>query len=204
MKLLMSVLAGSLLVPALAHAQDASIAQSSESNVSLGASLQLLPIGTLAGDSPLGGKVSTDTASAFAIGALGEIKLDPTFSIGFAPRYIFNVKSSDANDSAAQVDLAIRVTAGGEVAPNVRLYGFAAPGYSFILPPSNGNGDTQHPNGAILGFGGGVAYTVAPKIALTGELGYQLGFQSFDAGGTNVELKDNYLQIGFGLLAAID
>lgn len=200
-----SLVAAAALLPTLAHAQDASVeSASSSSTVFVGGNLQLLPTGSLKA-SANGRDSSADTATAFAIGALAEVRVNPFLSIGFAPRYIFNIKDTSPNstDSATQLDLAVRVAAGTEVAPKARVYGFVAPGYSFMFLPSSANG-ISNPSGFIVGFGAGASYEIAPKIALTGELGYQLGFQGTTVQGTSVDLKDNYLQIGVGISAALN
>jgi hypothetical protein len=199
-----SLVAAAALLPTLAHAQDTAISSaSSDSTVFVGGNLQMLPVGTW-DVSANGQDTSGDTAAAFAIGALAEVRVNPIFSVGLAPRYIFNVKGANDTQSASQLDLAVRFAAGTDVAPKARLYGFVAPGYSWMFTPSNGMTDVANPSGLIVGFGGGASYEIAPKIALTGELGYQLGFQSFDVNGTNVGSKDNYLQLGIGLVAALN
>ena len=56
----------------------------------------------------------------------------------------------------------------------------------------------------MMGLGGGVGYQVAPKLMLTGELGYQFRFQSITVQNAEVSLHVNYLTVAFGVVAAID
>lgn len=162
----------------------------------VGGHLGLSPFGSLESEAQ-GMSKSTDPATAFELGARFEYQVTPMVSIGIAPTILFGVKGKDETDSSSQLDLPLRVTVGGEVAPRVRIYGFAAPGYSVLFPPSSGTGDTQHPSGFMIGFGGGVGYRIAPKFTLGGELGYQFRFLSVteDVLGQSIDVsaKDNFL-----------
>lgn len=162
----------------------------------LGGHLGLSPFGTLKAEA-MGMSASFDAATAFEIGGRLEYQVAPLVSIGIAPALLFGVKEKDASDSSSQLDLPLRITVGGEVAPKVRLYGFGAPGYTILFPPSDSQGNTMHPSGFMIGFGGGAAFRLAPKFTLAGELGYQFRFlsetvqvlgQSIDA-----SLQDNFL-----------
>lgn len=197
-----------MLVPGLAHAQSATpLGTVSDSKVWIGGHLGLSPIGSLEASASGGGNsvsASVDAAAAFEIGGLIEYRVTPNISIGFTPTVLLNVKGTDDKDSATALDLPLRLSAGANVAPRVRLYGFAAPGYSILFPPSDAQGNTTHPSGFMLGFGGGVGYRVAPKFMLAGELGYQFRFLSTSEQGVDISLHVNYLTFAVTAVAAID
>ena len=197
------VLAGLVLVPAVGRAQGMT---ESQPKVWLGGHLGLSPIGTLKAEI-LDQSMTFDASPAFEIGGHVEIQLTPLVSIGVAPAVMFHIKASDDNDSASELDLPLRVIVGGNVAPRVRLYGFAAPGYTIEFLPDTGTIDIGHPHGFMIGFGGGIAYRVAPRVALTGELGYQFRFLSETVqgplGSVDITQQNNYLTFGFGVMAGL-
>ena len=173
-----------MLSPVLAHAQGAP-GVGSASKVWAGGHLGLSPIGTIEASSG-NLTLSSDAATAFEIGGLIEFRAAPMLSIGFAPALLLNVKDTSANRSGSELDLPLRVAVGAEVAPRVRLYGFASPGFSILFPPPDSQGNTVHPSGFMLGFGGGVGYQVAPRFMVTGELGYQFRFLNTTQQGIDV------------------
>jgi hypothetical protein len=185
--------------PGRAQAQDAV-----EPALWLGGQLGLSPVGTLKVDAQ-GASGSADAATALELGGRLEYAVHPMISIGFAPALVFNVKGTNDNTSGSQLDLPLRVHVGGLVAPTVRLYGFAAPGYSILFPPSGG--DDQHPSGFMIGFGGGARIRVAPRFALAGELGYQFRFlsETVTALGQRVDVSEqvNYLTFTIAAVAAL-
>jgi len=184
-----------VVAPGAARAQAVAEA-ASDTKMWVGGHLGLSPIGSLKAEA-MGMSASTDPATAFELGGRFEYQVAPMISIGIAPTILFGVKGKDENDSSTQLDLPLRVAIGGDVAPQVRLYGFAAPGYTILFLPSSGSGDSMHPSGFMIGFGGGVAYRVAPKFSIGGELGYQFRFTSetLSALGQSVDvsLQDNFL-----------
>ncbi|HEU4728468.1 MAG TPA: outer membrane beta-barrel protein [Kofleriaceae bacterium] len=190
-----------MMAPGLAHAQAAS--RVGGSRLWIGGHLGLSPIGSLEA-SAQGFSSSVDAASAFEIGGLVDYRLTPIFSIGFAPTVVLHVKGTGDSDSGSELDLPLRVTAGSEVAPRIRLYGFVTPGFSILYPPSNGQGDTPHPSGFMIGFGGGAGYHVAPRVMLTGELGYQFRFLSDTVAGVDATFHVNYLTLSVGAAFALD
>jgi hypothetical protein len=186
--------------PGRAQAQDAV-----EPALWVGGHLGVSPLGTLKVDAQ-GAMGSADAATALELGGRLEFAVHPMISIGFAPTLVFNVKGTNDNTSGSQLDLPLRVHVGGVVAPNLRLYGFAAPGYSILFPPSGG-GDDNHPSGFMIGFGGGVRYRLAPRFALAGELGYQFRFvsETVTALGQQVDVSEqvNYLTFTVAAVAAL-
>jgi outer membrane protein with beta-barrel domain len=192
-----------MIAPGSAHAQ-AVADPAAGPKVWIGGHLGLSPIGTLKAE-VMGTSNSTDAATAFEIGGRLEFQVAPQVSIGVAPAILFGVKGKDASDSASQLDLPLRIAVGGEVAPQIRLYGFAAPGYSILFPPSSGTGNSDHPSGFMIGFGGGIGFRLAPNFTLAGELGYQFRFWSESATvlGTSIDVsaQDNFLTFSLAAMA---
>lgn len=181
-----------MLAPAQAHAQAAGAEAAPK--LWVGGHLGLSPVGTLKADVS-GTSASADTALGFEIGGRVEYQVMPFLSIGIAPAILFNIKGKDDTESATALDLPLRITAGGDVAPRIRLYGFAAPGYTFLFPPSDASVNSMNLNssGFMIGFGGGASFQVAPKFRLSGELGYHFRFPSTTVQNVDVSFQDNYL-----------
>lgn len=185
-----------LLVPSIAHADQ------------VGASLEIMPTGTIVGSLGGFGDTSSSANTAIGFGVLADhaVARRSLISVGFAPRFFFGVKGSNDNgDSAEELDLRLRATIGGEVAPKIRPYFFVTPGYSILFLPDNNNvnnGNSLHPHGFEVGLGGGVSYDVSPTLRGFAELGYQWGFQggSFQVIGTTTDykLETRYLGIAIG------
>lgn len=197
------------LAPRLAHAQGMTESVA-EPQVWLGGHLGLSPIGSLKATAKANGNEASmdfDASTAFEIGAHFDLQLMPFLSVGLAPALLLHIKSPDDTDSASQLDLPIRVTAGGNVAPRLRIYGFVAPGYTILFPPADDMGNTTHPSGFMVGFGGGVGFKVAPRFAVTGELGYQFRFpsetQTVLGTPVDVTLQDNFLTFAIGVVAGL-
>lgn len=166
-----------------------------------GGQVGVSPIGMFKGESP-GVSLSADTATAFEVGGRFEYQVTPLLSIGIAPAFRFNVKDKDADDSASQLDVPLRIAVGGDVAPAIRVYGFAMPGYTFLFPSKDEQGNSYNASGFMIGFGGGVGYRVGPKFMLSGELSYQFRFPSTTVQGGDVSYdvsyQDNYLTFTVG------
>jgi hypothetical protein len=164
----------------------------------IGVELALLPVGSLkasAGDTTL----ATETAVALGIGGVLQHPIDHTFTVELAPRMVFHVKGSKDDASATELDVRGRVTAGGYVSPDIRLYAAFEPGYSVLFMPDRMT-DVTSPNGFTVGFAVGAAFKAAPKAMVTTELGYQFGYQSTRILGTDVELKSDFLHFAVGVL----
>lgn len=170
----------------------------------LGGSVGVSPVGSLKISSQ-GAELTTDTATAYQVNALVDFHLAPAVSLGFAPGVLFNVKGNTGTESATMIDLPVRLAIGGLVAPSLRIYGFASPGYAFLLLPSNnGGGEVPTPSGFMIGFGGGLQVRVAPKLAITGELGYQYRFTSASQDGIDGSFQVDYLTFAIGLAGPVN
>lgn len=198
-----------VVAPGLAHAQG--MTESVAPRVWLGAHFGLSPVGSLKATAKANGNEASmdfDASTAYEIGAHFDFQVLPFLSVGLAPAFLFNIKSPNDTDSAKQLDLPLRITAGANLIPQLRLYGFVAPGYTILFPPSDPDtGETMHPSGFMIGFGGGAGFKVTPKLAFTGEIGYQLRYPSETETvlGTPVDLtlQDNFLTFAIGIVAGL-
>lgn len=201
-----------LLVPALTAAQPAPApaypappASNRTPSVRIGGEVALLPLGKLTVASGAD-KESFDPVVTLGVGGVLQIPLNDIFTIDFAPRVVFNVKSKDDTDSATELDLRARLTAGGYVAPNARLYASLQPGYSFVFTPIDPptGVEMSTPSGLTFGLGVGGAFRVSPGVHLTSEVGYQFGFQGSKvrALGQSVDLDvtTSFLHLAAGVL----
>jgi hypothetical protein len=173
--------------------------------VRIGAELALLPLGKLTAESG-SDKASFDSVTTLGIGGVLQIPLGNIFTIDLAPRIVFNVKSEEDTDSATELDLRARLTAGGYVAPKARLYAALEPGYSFLFLPIDPppGVEMSNPSGLTFGIAGGAALRVSPGVHLTTEVGYQFGFQSstVEALGQSVDIDvtASFLHLAGGVL----
>jgi hypothetical protein len=192
--LLGSVAAAQELTPAVAA--DTSLGESSK--MRLGVVLSPMPSGTLKGS--VGGfSGESDTKFAFGIVPTFDYSLNQFLFIGLAPQFIFNVKSDDSDGDAAQeLDLRARIGGIAKVADTIRVFGYAAPGYSIVMLPDQFDG-IDNPAGFVIGFAAGAAFDLAPSTYLSAEVGYQIGYQSTEVLNNNADFKTNYLHLGVGL-----
>jgi len=180
----------------LGLATSASVAHAER--VSVGGAVQLLPKGALAYEAG-GVFFSNDTATAFGFAGVVDYAIDPSFSVGLVPRYLVNVRGDHADEAATQLDLAARATGRAEATPQVAIFAFAAPGYSFLMPP---RGD-QMSSGFILGFGGGAEYRATTSLWISAELGYTIGFQSREVQAVDLDFRSDFIHLGLGIRAEI-
>jgi hypothetical protein len=156
----------------------------------------------VSGDDGLGGTASLDFDTAYALNAVIEYQLGDVFAVGVMPRYVFGVIASGASgDSDTALDLRVRVSAGTNVAPRARVYGFGAVGYSIIYPPSTAM--SANATGLTVTGGAGASYAVNPRMRAFAEIGYEYGFQSVSENGSSSDFNVKYLEIGVGLQAAL-
>lgn len=150
----------------------------------IGAELAVLPVGTLTLDDG-SDKASFDAEPTLGVGAVLQIPFSEVFTIDLAPRVVFNVKSKNDTDSATELDLRVRLTAGGEVSPGARLYAALQPAYSFVFLPIDPppGVEMSAPSGLAFGLAAGAVFRVSPGVHVTSEVGYQFGFQSTTISG---------------------
>jgi hypothetical protein len=156
-------------------------------------SLVPAPIGSL--KTNIGGvDLSTDAAFAFGLRPAFDYSINEYFFVGASPQFLFNVKAKDANSSAKELDLLLRVGGHAPIADKIHLYGYLSPGYSVIYPPE-GN---DNASGFVLGVTGGAIYSFPGTLFAVADLGYQFGYQKISAGNVEFDLKSSYLLIGLG------
>jgi hypothetical protein len=159
--------------------------------VRIGAQVELLPTGSLDSEPD-----SATPKVAYGVGLTFDYAITRNISIGVAPRMIFNVIDKDANgDAASQLDLRARVKGHFPIADKIEAYGFVAPGYSIVMLPDS---ELDNPAGLVLAFGAGATYDLTPRMFVSGEVGYQLGFQRTEVLGETVDLGTSYLHVGLG------
>src|ERR1044071_1534785 len=164
-----------------------------------GADLKVSPIGTETITSP-GREGTSDISPVYTLGAVFDFRALPFVSIGVAPSVILN------SDSML-LDLPARMTVGAQVAPGTRLYAFGTAGYehSIGFPSDDPNGESAR--GVVVSAGAGVAHRIMPRLAVTGEIGYQVHFMTesiFDDEHVDISVRVRCLSLSIGLMAPID
>lgn len=189
-----------VVAPGSARAQEAAD-PAARPRMWVGGQVGVSPFGMFSGEGP-GISLSGDAATAFEVGGRFEYQMTPLLSIGIAPAFRFNVKNQDAGESASQLDVPLRVAVSRDVASAIRVYGFAAPGYTFLFPQKDEQGNSYNASGFMIGFGGGVGYRVGPKFMLSGELSYQFRFPSGSLQGVgqsaDISYRNDYLTVTVG------
>lgn len=170
-----------------------SAAAAEAQNLHAGVDLRVLPAGKIKIEGP-GINASTDTAVAFGFVGHVDYVITPNIMVGLMPQLLLNVKGENANESAKELDLMARV-AGGLPMGEVMLFGYLAPGYSFIFIPDADN----NPKGLVLDFGFGGSYSINEAVYFSFDAGYQLGFQSVTANGQTGDIKTSFLHLGAGI-----
>lgn len=174
----------------------------------LGAQLDLQPSGSLTVAAG-GQEVEVDTNSPLGLGGIADLRLSQHVTIGLAPRILFGVKPTGSLYSGRQIDLRARIRAGGFVAPRWHLHGIGTVGYSWIthlFSVFDQNGEVDHyftTKGLIFGLGGGIGYTINPRLLFLGEITYQAGYHEAEEMGQDVEGSSSFLTFGAGIVAAI-
>jgi hypothetical protein len=200
-----SVSAAPSAAPAVPEVAPAPRALDRRPAVRIGGELALLPLGTLTVQNG-SNKASFDSQVTLGVGGVLQIPLNDVFTIDFAPRLVFNVKSDNDTDSGTELDLRARLTAGGYVAPKARLYAALQPGYSFLFVPSDppAGVEMSTPSGLTFGVAAGAMFRVSAGVHLTTEIGYQFGFQSttINAAGQSIDLDvtSSFLHLAGGVL----
>jgi hypothetical protein len=185
------------LLASTAFAQDvSSTASAPTKKASVGAQFELLPVGSF---HLAAGQESMDpsAAVAYGIGGTFDYAVHEHLSIGVAPRLVLHVVPSeddgfDEDDDASELDLRARLKFHTAVAPGVEAYGYLAPGYSILFD------DEDDASGFAIAVGAGATYDLTPAMYLSGEIGYQKGFQSTEVQGVDVDVNASYLHLGLG------
>jgi hypothetical protein len=196
--MLVVLAAVAMRAPRPAHAQ-AATEPPWDARLWYGADLKVSPIGTETITSP-GREGTSDISPVYTLGAVFDFRALPFVSIGVAPSVILN------SDSML-LDLPARMTVGAQVAPGTRLYAFGTAGYehSIGFPSDDPNGESAR--GVVVSAGAGVAHRIMPRLAVTGEIGYQVHFMTesiFDDEHVDISVRVRCLSLSIGLMAPID
>jgi len=152
------------------------------------------PLGTF--ETKAGGvNLSGDMAFAFGLRPAFDYSINEYFFVGVSPQFLLNVKGEDADDAGKELDLLVRVGGHAPVADKLHLYGYLAPGYSIIYPPTG----SDDPAGFVLGITAGAIYSFSDKLFAVADIGYQLGFQEVTVLGADFDYRLRYLLIGLGV-----
>jgi Outer membrane protein beta-barrel domain len=200
--MLIVLAAVAMLAPRLAHAQ-AATEPPWNARMWYGAELKVSPIGSNTITSP-GREGTFDLNTMYTLVGVFDFRALPFVSIGVAPSLTFNYAFLG---NGMLFDLPARVTVGAQVAPGTRLYTFGTAGYehSTGFPSDDPNGESSR--GFVVGAGVGVAHRIMPKLAVTGEIGYQVHYMTasiFDDEHVDISLRLRCLSLSIGLMAPID
>ena len=199
--MLVVLAAVAMLAPRLAHAQ-ATTEPPWNARLWYGADLKVSPIGTETITSP-GREGTSDLNTVYTLGAVFDFRALPFVSIGVAPSAMFNW----AYGGNFILDLPARMTVGAQVAPGTRLYAFGTAGYEHTVGFPSDDPNAESARGFVVSAGAGVAHRIMPKLALTGEIGYQVHFMTasiFDDEHVDISLRLRCLSLSIGLMAPID
>jgi hypothetical protein len=186
------------LLASTALAQDVASTAEAPTKASVGAQVELLPVGSfhLGTDQQ---SMDPSAAVAYGIGGTFDYAVHEHVSIGVAPRLVLNVVPTgddfDEADDATELDLRARLKVHTPVAPGVEAYGYLAPGYSILFDDDE---DVDSATGFAIAVGAGATYDLTPAMYVSGEVGYQKGFQSVEIQNVDVDVNASYLHLGFG------
>jgi hypothetical protein len=144
--------------------------------------------------------INSDADIGYGLGINYSERLSDYISIGFSPRVLLHVESSDENYINTELDLRARLRAGGTVYKHLRLFAELSPGYAIVFPPKIAN--SKDPNGFIVGFGGGASWGIAKHTAVTLVVAYQQGFEQVANNVAALTDSDSYLEITVGIVRA--
>lgn len=158
--------------------------------------LELLPRGHFeVSDSGSGTThASGDLKAAFGISGTFGYDVIPHVSVGIAPRLVLGVAAAKSEaESMRELDLRGRVAVHARIASVAELYGFVAPGYSWVTPPEGTGAE-----GAVVAFGAGITGDIDSTFFMSLELGYQKGFQTLRTGGNELDSTFDFYSVGIG------
>jgi hypothetical protein len=190
------------LAPRLAHAQ-AVPEPPWDARLWYGADLKVSPIGTETSTSP-GREGTSELNIMYTLGAVFDFRALPFVSIGVAPSVILNWAF---RGNFMLLDLPARMTVGAQVAPGTRLYAFGTAGYEHTIGFPSDDPNEESARGFVVSAGAGLAHRIMPKLAVTGEIGYQVHFMTariFDDEHVDISLRLRCLSLSIGLMAPID
>ena len=144
------------------------------------------------------GPLDVSIEQAFGFRTAFDLLPHPNAFVGFAPSATFRIQPlSSSQNPSREFDFLLRFGVRAPLGDRAGVYGYLAPGYSFIgvmglIPVSQG---------PVIGVHGGGRFDVTGRIFVAAELGYQLGFQrgSSDYPPLEVRSSTELLQIAIGV-----
>jgi hypothetical protein len=196
---LVAGMVGSLFATSAFAEEGVAASTAVEKKFKLGAQLELVPLGKA--EIKLNGASATqDADTAYGVGLNFDYDVTPYISVGFAPRLIFGLKKdgSTSDNTDEEINLRARVMGHFPVAPKLEVFGYAAPGYAITVSDAE-----KDPSGFLVAFGAGATYDITPSLFVSGELGYQMSFQSVSdtipgAGEVTADINTSFLSVGLG------
>lgn len=164
--------------------------------IGLGATLMF---GGKVDESAMGTSGSADLDTAYAFVGTLDYQVSDLISIRLMPQYILNIKAPSDTNSETAYDLRGGLTIGGDVAPQIRVYGVGAIGYSSVSFPSQNGTSIPNGTGPSVTAGIGMAYAVSPTTRFTVEGTYEEAFDNVSTMGVSLDFKPHYLQLGAGV-----
>lgn len=186
-------------LPSPAFADDTVAATAAEPTIRVQAQLEwLIPSGF--GRFTVDNFPSTvDLPDTHAIGGSVDDALTPHFSIGVAPRLVYNVAAKGDPSADKELDLRACIRARSALGSGFEVYASFLPGYVTLL---SGGFGTYSSKGYALGGAVGFTYDLSPHLFIGGEIGFQRSFTTTNltlAGDSIVfDLEVSYLHMGIG------
>jgi hypothetical protein len=197
-----------LAVPALAAAQPA--LDHDAGTVWLGGGVSVLTAGTLDGGTVQtidqgAASIHADLTSTLAANAIVEDQLTDAIAIGLAPRYVLAFADGPGTawrDSWTMLDTRVRLSVGGHLTRELRVYGLGAVGYAIIFGPTDSTSTTR-PAGLTFTVGGGASFAFTPHVRAYAELGYEVGREDRPRDPFTGYQHVDYAELGAGLEVAL-
>jgi hypothetical protein len=120
--------------------------------------------------------------------------------LGVGSQYVFWVQDalSEGPAEGSEIDIRARIGASSYLTEAWQLFGYLAPGYS-LLVPTRGARTPNGPRGLVIAGAVGAAVDLLPALFLSGEIGYQEGFQTGQQEGVTFDHQTRFMQVGLSL-----
>jgi len=139
--------------------------------------------------------VKSEASFAYGFGVSAGYEIIPHLVVGVAPQAIFHVveKAPEiASEPVRQYDLLARVAYVLPVVEGTSVFAEALPGFSVITNDAGSKG-------FVVAFGLGASVDVSERVFVSLAGGYQLGFQSWKAGGNTFQTRTRYVRAALGV-----
>jgi hypothetical protein len=195
--------AAMVAVPSLATASEgglAAVVARPPTQMRFSAMLVPTPIGNVR-DGSGGSEDTFGTQPTVGVMAAFDFVTRANVFVGLAPSYVAGIKARADYDvvSSREFDLLVRLGYAHPLGERFHVYGYLAPGYSFV----SGRIPGLNAQGPVLGVHAGGLFDLTPSFFLAAELGYQAGFQRSTFEPTDVAMASSFVQIGLGVGARI-